>query len=74
MEMKIQRKSERGMVFYTAQQPQDVVGINNVFHGPTDYVIARATEALVSANYDKKNGTWSLANVVDAGAETENTK
>ncbi|MHC4120956.1 MAG: hypothetical protein ACYSWO_25990 [Planctomycetota bacterium] len=57
---------ERGMVFYTAQQPQDVVGINSIFHGPTDYVIARGTEALASANYDKKSLTWSL--------ETENTK
>ena len=51
----------KGMVFYTAQQPEDVLNINNVFHGPTDYVIAKATQNLKSGNYNKKNGTWSLS-------------
>ncbi len=68
------KNPERGMVFYTAQRPEDVPGINNVFHGPTDYVIARGTQRLTSANYDKKGGAWSLTTVVDAGKETEHTK
>lgn len=54
---------EKGMVFYTAQRPEHVLQINNVFHGPTDYVIARGTDVLASANYNKKNQTWSLIKV-----------
>ncbi|MEJ2702459.1 MAG: hypothetical protein P8Z79_08455 [Sedimentisphaerales bacterium] len=65
---------EKGMVFYTAQKAENVLNINSVFHGPTDYVIARAAEPLTSANYNKQNGTWSLIPVVDSGAEIERTK
>jgi len=68
------RNPEKGMVFYTAQRPQDVLNINNVFHGPTDYVIAKATESLVSANYDKKNGKWSLTKSINAGMVNEEIK
>jgi hypothetical protein len=68
------RNPEKGMVFYTAQRPEDVLNINSVFHGPTDYVIARATEPLASANYDKRNGTWSLTAAIDAGTGTERIK
>ncbi len=56
------RNPAKGMVFYTAQQPEDVPQINSIFHGPTDYVIARGREPLVSANYDKKDGKWFLKN------------
>ena len=62
---------EKGMVFYTAQRPEDVLNINSVFHGPTDYVIAKATTCLVSANYDKQNGTWSLTTDIRTGTETK---
>lgn len=68
------RNPEKGMVFYTAQRPQDVLNINSVFHGPTDYVIARATECLVSANYDKQNGMWSLTTGIGIGTETKKTR
>jgi hypothetical protein len=61
---------DKGMVFYTAQQPEDIPNINSVFHGPTDYVIARGTQVLKSENYNKKNGTWSL-NHVDEVIVTE---
>jgi hypothetical protein len=64
----------KGMVFYTAQRPEDVLNINNVFHGPTDYVIAKATQSLKSGNYNKKNGTWSLSTVVDTETEMERIK
>lgn len=47
----------RGMLIYTAQRAADVVGINGVFHGPTDYVIARGQESLREGYYDK-NGDW----------------
>ena len=59
------------MVFYTAQCVEDVPYINSVFHGPTDYVIAKDREALVSANYTKQNGTWSLTTVFDTGTKTK---
>jgi hypothetical protein len=62
---------EKGMVFYTAQRPEHVLYINNVFHGPTDYVIARGTDVLTSANYKKKNGTWFIS---IAGKETKSSK
>ncbi|MFZ2148091.1 MAG: DUF4932 domain-containing protein [Sedimentisphaerales bacterium] len=51
---------KRGILIYTAQQAKDIVKINSVFHGPTDFVIARGTEILKSANYNKKNKTWTL--------------
>jgi hypothetical protein len=51
---------KRGILIYTAQQAKDVVRINSVFHGPTDFVVARGTEVLKSANYDKKNESWTL--------------
>ena len=59
------------MVFYMAQCPEDVPYINSVFHGPTDYVIAKGREVLLSANYTKQNGTWSLTTVFDAGTKTK---
>jgi hypothetical protein len=51
---------KRGVLIYTAQQAEDILGINNVFHGPTDYVVAIGTEVLKAANYLKRNGRWSL--------------
>jgi hypothetical protein len=47
---------QKGVVIYTAQQAEDVIGIHSVFHGPTDYVIAKDTEVLKAANYKKQNG------------------
>jgi hypothetical protein len=49
---------ERHVVVYTAQRAEDVVGINSVFHGPTEYVVARQQEVVTSANYDKANHQW----------------
>ena len=51
------RNPEKGMVFYTAQYPEDALNINSVLHGPTDYVVAKAREPLASANYHMQNGT-----------------
>jgi hypothetical protein len=49
-----------GMVIYSAQRAEDVIGINRVFHGPTDYVVARGQTVIHSANYVKKKGRWTL--------------
>jgi len=54
------QNSQNATVIYTAQRAQDVVGINSVFHGPTDFVVVRGTEVLHSADYIKKAETWSL--------------
>jgi hypothetical protein len=50
--------SERGVVFYTAQKAEDVVNIHSVFHGPTDYVVARKTDVLKAGTYEKYDGKW----------------
>ena len=51
---------KRGVVIYTAQKAEDIIGINSVFHGPTDYVVAKGEESLKAANYNKQNGQWSF--------------
>jgi serine/threonine protein kinase/predicted negative regulator of RcsB-dependent stress response len=50
----------RGMIVYTAQRAADVVGMNAIFHGPTDYVIARGAVTLRSGNYIKSGDAWTL--------------
>lgn len=50
----------RGVLIYTAQRAEDVPGINSVFHGPTDYVIARGTNALRDGNYIKSGAAWTF--------------
>ena len=49
-----------GVAIYTAQRAEDMVGINGVFHGPTDYVVARGTDRLEEDFYEKRDGEWSL--------------
>ena len=48
------------VVIYTAQRAEDVVNINDVFHGPTDYVVAKGTNIVQAANYDKSGGKWTF--------------
>lgn len=48
------------LVIYTAQDAKDIIGINNVFHGPTDFIIAKDGEELHSGFYDKNEETWSF--------------
>jgi hypothetical protein len=55
------QNSKRGIAIYTAQQAKDIIKINSVFHGPTDYVIARNTNILKAANYNKKDGVWTIS-------------
>jgi len=50
----------KAVVIYTAQRVEDIVGINSVFHGPTDFVVAKGTEVLQAADYQKSDGTWGL--------------
>jgi len=50
----------KGMVIYTAQRAEDIVGINAVMHGPTDYLVARGQTLLLAANYVNKDGQWAF--------------
>lgn len=48
----------RGFLIYTAQKAEDIPGINSVFHGPTDYVIAQDLKMLQSGDYKKDDQAW----------------
>jgi Domain of unknown function (DUF4932) len=50
----------RGILIYTAQQARDIAGINSVFNGPTDYVVARKNTVLKADNYKKSKDNWSF--------------
>jgi len=60
-----------GMVIYTAQRAQDVVGINGVFHGPTDFVVARGATLLQSGNYSGKTAAWAFGGGLSLAEATE---
>ena len=47
---------ERPVVIYTAQRAKDIVKINAVFHGPTNYVVARGQQVLHAGNYVRQDG------------------
>jgi hypothetical protein len=55
----------KGLRIYTAQRAEDVVGINSVFHGPTDYVVAKGEEILRAAYYHKQDGQWTFPTADD---------
>jgi hypothetical protein len=48
------------VIIYTAQQAGDIVNINSVFHGPTDFVVADGTNILQAADFDKAGGVWTF--------------
>jgi len=48
------QNNDKGMVIYTALDNKKIIGINNIFHGPEDYVIS------ISGNYDKSDTNWRL--------------
>lgn len=50
--------AQRGFLIYTVQKAGDILGINSVFHGPTDYVIAEQLKILHSGDYKKDNEVW----------------
>ena len=59
------------MVIYTAQRARDVIGINGVFHGPTDYVVARGSTVLQSGTYTAKTGRWVFQGELSLPQATE---
>jgi hypothetical protein len=48
------QNNKKGMVIYTALTNKKIIGINEVFHGPEDYVIS------TSGNYDKSETRWKF--------------
>ncbi len=50
------------LIVYTAQRDEDILGINEVFHGPTDYTIAKNCEEINSGFYDKDEEKWTFQN------------
>ena len=48
------------LVIYTAVRTEEVIGINFVFHGLTEYVVADDTELLESGVYDKTDSGWEF--------------
>jgi len=49
-----------GMVIYTVQRAEDIVGINSIMHGPTDYLVAQGQTVLRAADYVNKEGQWAF--------------
>ena len=52
--------TKRGFLVYTAQKAKDIPGINSVFHGPTDYIIAEQLKILHSGDYKKEDENWTF--------------
>ncbi len=54
------KNGKLGMVIYTAQRAEDVVGVNSILHGPTDYLVAQGQTIVRAANYVNKEGQWAF--------------
>jgi hypothetical protein len=54
------QNAKLGMVIYTAQRAEDIVGMNSVMHGPTDYLVARGQTILRAADYVNKEARWAF--------------
>jgi len=48
------------LVIYTACRTEDVIGINSVYHGMTEYVVTDDTELLESGVYEKTTMGWKF--------------
>lgn len=46
------------LLIYTAQDAKDIIDINSIFHGPTDYIVAKGEKELQSGFYNKDKETW----------------
>lgn len=43
----------KGMIIYTAQKAEDIININSVVHGSTDFVVAEGSNVIGTGNYIK---------------------
>ena len=51
---------KKPLIIYTAQDVKDILYINNVSHGSTDYIILKDEKKLYSGSYDKNKEFWSF--------------
>jgi hypothetical protein len=51
---------KKPLLIYTAQKSDDIVDINSVFHGATDYIIAKDAEEVYSGFYSKDKEKWTF--------------
>ncbi len=51
---------KKPLIIYTAQDAKDILYINNVSHGSTDYIILKDEKKLYSGSYDKNKELWSF--------------
>lgn len=50
---------KKTIVVYTAQIPSGIIGINNVFHGGTNYIVFENREKIYKAGFvEKENNKW----------------
>jgi hypothetical protein len=63
---------QKGMVIYTAQHAEDIIGINAVTHGPTDYLVVWGQTIIRAADYINKEARWAfLSFQLDLAQATE---
>jgi len=51
---------ENGVIIYTALRANNIININGIFHGPTDFVVGMGNAAIYAADYCKNNGKWTF--------------
>ena len=51
---------QKGMAIYTALSNKFIQGMNNVFHGPEDYIIFLNSDKILSKGYYTKNEKWEF--------------
>lgn len=51
---------KKPLLIYTAQKSGDIVDINSIFHGATDYIIAKDAEEVYSGFYSKDKEKWTF--------------
>lgn len=49
-----------GMLIYTATNNKDIPDINNVFHGPEDYVLSDSKNRIIKKGFYKKQYKWEF--------------
>lgn len=54
------QNNKLGMVIYTAISNKDIPDINNVFHGPEDYVLFINRDQVLKKGFYKKVGKWEF--------------
>jgi hypothetical protein len=54
---------KRAVLIYTAQKADDIIGINRVPSGQTQFVIAQNKQILESGFYKRENGRWIVTDI-----------